>query len=282
MPKAVHDGGPSTDVEFLWFNLTPASPIPDYRKQWFASTAFRRAISSAINRDDLCRVVYRGHASPAVGPFSPANRFWFDSKLPPHRFDPAAAEKALLAEGFQKRGQALFDKNGHVVEFSLVTNAGNKNRERMAALIQQDLQTLGIKLNIVTLDMPSLLERITKSSQYEACLLGLTNVDLDPDEMRNVLLSSGRQHAWNPAQKLPATAWEAEMDNLLRAQATAHTRVQRKALFDQVQQIMRREEPYIYLVNANSLNAIGPRVHNAKPAPMFPETFWNIDQLSVK
>ena len=71
IPAAVHDNGPSTNVDFLWFNLKPASSLPQYKKDWFQSTAFRQAVSAAINREDLCRVVFRGHARAAVGPFSP-------------------------------------------------------------------------------------------------------------------------------------------------------------------------------------------------------------------
>ncbi len=282
MPGVVQDSGPSTDVEFLWFNLAPGSTAPQYKKDWFQSAAFRHAVSTAINREDLSRVVYRGHARPAVGPFSPANKFWFNSKLAARKFDPSGALKLLESSGFQKKGGALYDRAGHAVEFSLITNAGNKSRERMAALIQQDLQGIGIKLNIVTLDFPSLLERLTKSSDYESCLFGLTNVAADPNELMNVLLSSGRQHAWNPSQKTPATAWEAEMDALLRAQAAAGSRAKRKDLFDRVQELMQREEPYLYLVNRNSLSAISRRVQGAKPAAYYPQTFWNVERLSVK
>ena len=87
-------------------------------------------------------------------------------------------------------------------------------------MLQQDLAALGIKLNIVPLDFPSLIERISKSSQYEACLLGLVNVDLDPNEQMNVWLSSSANHQWNPNQKAPATAWEQEIDTLMRQQAS--------------------------------------------------------------
>ena len=282
MPGVVHDSGPSTDVEFLWFNLAPSSPVPQCKKDWFQSAAFRHGISAAINREDLCRVVYRGHARPALGPFSLANKFWFNAKLTSQTFDPARGLKLLESAGFQKKGDVLVDRAGHPVEFSVITNTGNKARERMAALIQQDLQAIGIKLNIVTLDVPSLLERLTKSSDYEACLFGLTNVAADPNELMNVLLSSGRQHAWNPSQKTPATAWEAEMDSLLRAQASAGSRAKRKELFDRVQELMRREEPYLFLVNRNSLSAISPKVQGARPAAFYPQTFWNIERLSVK
>ncbi len=282
LPAAVHDGGPSTDVEFLWFNLSPASPVPQYKKNWFQSAAFRHGISAAINREDLSRVVYRGHAQPAMGPVSPANKFWFNTKLAAHRFDPAGALKLLESAGFQKKAGVLVDRAGRPVEFSVITNANNKSRERMAALIQQDLQGLGIKLNIVTLDFPSLLDRLTRSSDYEACLFGLTNVAADPNEMMNVLLSSGRQHAWNPSQKTPATAWEAEMDTLLQAQSVNASKTKRKELFDRVQELMRREEPYLYLVNRNSLSAISPKVKGIRPAVFYPQTFWDVERLSVK
>ena len=52
------DGGPSFDVDFMWFNQNPNAPIQDNKRKWFASRAFRSAISEAINRDDLCRIAF--------------------------------------------------------------------------------------------------------------------------------------------------------------------------------------------------------------------------------
>ena len=65
-PQLVHDAGPSLDSEQLWFNEVAKSPIPAYKKNWFRSANFRRAISEAINRDDLSRIVFHGHAQPAA------------------------------------------------------------------------------------------------------------------------------------------------------------------------------------------------------------------------
>src|SRR5207253_11195693 len=72
-PAMAHDAGPSMDAEFLWFNQVATAPMPGYKKTWFTSTNFRHAISEAINREDLARIAFRGHARPAVGPGSPAN-----------------------------------------------------------------------------------------------------------------------------------------------------------------------------------------------------------------
>ena len=130
----------------------------------------------------------------AAGPAAPSNKLWFKQGLSPQVFDPAAAAKLLASDGFRLEKSILRDRSGHAVEFSIVTNAGSKTRERMAAMIQQDLAKLGIKINIVTLEFPSLIERITRTLDYETCLLGLVNIDIDPSGLMNVLLSSAGNH----------------------------------------------------------------------------------------
>ena len=280
-PALVHDAGPSMDSEQIWFNQVASAPLPAYKKAWFGSTNFRRAISESINREDLSRVVFRGHARPATGPVSPGNQFWFNTRLQPHRFDQKAAMKRLEQDGFRVQNGALRDKDGNAVEFSVVTNAGNKYRERMATMIQQDLAGIGIKLHVVTLDFPSLIERIARTFNYEACLLGAVNIGLDPSEQMNIWLSSAENHQWNPGQKAPETAWEAEIDRLMRAQASELNEKKRKEYFDRVQEIAWEQEPFIYLVNRNALSAISTSVQNAHPVVLRPQVFWNIDRLSL-
>jgi peptide/nickel transport system substrate-binding protein len=280
-PSMAHDAGASLDSEEMWFNQVANSPLPAYKKAWFTSTNFRRAISESINREDIARIVFRGHARPAVGPVSPANKFWFNAKLQAHPFDQKSALQRLAQDGFNLKDGTLRDHEGHAVEFSVITNAGNKARERMATMIQQDLSGIGIKLNVVTLDFPSLIERITHSFDYEACLLGMVNDELDPDAQMTVWLSSADSHQWNPSQKTPATAWEAEIDKLMRAQASTLDPKKRKEDFDKVQEIAWQQQPFIYLVNKNALSAVSPSLHNAHPVVLRPQVYWNIDQLSL-
>jgi peptide/nickel transport system substrate-binding protein len=281
-PQLVHDAGPSLDSEQMWFNEVARSPLPTYKKNWFRSANFRRAISQAINREDLARVVFRGHAQPAVGPVSPANKLWFNAhlKAEPHSQD--AALKALQSEGFRLENGTLKDKDGNAVVFSIITNSGNKYRERMATMIQEDLQKIGIQGNVVTLDFPSLIERMTQTFDYEAILLGLTNVGLDPSEQMNVWLSSSENHQWNPSEKTPETVWEAEIDKLMRAQASSADPKKRKESFDRVQEIAVEQAPFIYLVNRNALSAVAGSVQGASPVILVPQTYWNAERLSVK
>jgi peptide/nickel transport system substrate-binding protein len=279
MRSAAHDAGPSFDTEQMWFNQVASAPIPDYKKAWFRSQNFRRAVSQAINRADMCRIAFAGHAQPAAGMISPANHFWFNAKLRPEETDVPGALKRLADDGFHLDKDVLRDRDGHAVEFSIITNAGNKVRERLAVMMQDDLARIGIRLNVVTLDFPSLIDRISHSFNYEACLLGLVNVDLDPSTQMNVWLSSASNHQWNPEEKTPATPWEVEIDRLMHAQASTTDNKQRKEYFDRVQEIVADQAPFIYLVNKNALSAVSPTVRNAAPVVLRPQTYWNIDSL---
>jgi peptide/nickel transport system substrate-binding protein len=151
----------------------------------------------------------------------------------------------------------------------------------MAVMIQEDLQKIGVHVNVVTLDFPSLIARMTQTFDYEAILLGLTNVDLDPNGEMNLWLSSSDNHQWNPQQKTPETAWEAEIDKLMRAQASSRDAAKRKEAFDRVQEIVYEQAPFIFLINKNALSAVSTAVHGAHPVILHPQTFWNAEQLTV-
>jgi len=279
MPHNVVDAGPSLDSELVFFNQVASAPLPAYKLHWFQSAAFRRAISDAIHRDDLVRIVYKGHARAAAGPVSSANKFWLNAALKPALYSEQVALDELQRDGFHRSGDTLMDRDGHRVEFSMITNAGNRVHERMLTLIQQDLGKLGIQLNVLTLDFPSLIERITRTYNYESVLMALTNVGLDPNDQMNVWLSSAQTHQWNPNQKTPETPWEAEIDRLMQAQAASQTAAQRKVSFDKVQQIVADQAPMIFLVNPNALSAVSPNLKNVTPGLLRPQIYWNVDRL---
>jgi peptide/nickel transport system substrate-binding protein len=282
MPAAARDLGPSLNTEQLWFNQAPRTPIPDWEQRWFQNQSFRVAVSRAIKRSDLARIAYSGHATPAYSFISPTNQTWYNSKLSVTREDLAAARTGLASAGFRLQGSVLKDAQGHPVKFSILTNAGNAARMKMATLIQQDLSALGMQVQVVALDFPALIERLMHTQDYEACLLGLENVDVDPNAMMNIWLSSSPNHQWNPSEKLPATPWEAEIDRQMHVQATSLRQAERKQAVDRVQQIVADQQPFIYLVYPNILYAISPKLHGVQPAFVQPGLIWNAERLMTK
>ena len=280
-PASVRDLGPSLNTEQIWFNQSPQSPLPPWEKSWFQNQDFRRAVSSAINRADLARIAYEGHATPAYSFVSPANTAWYNRNLVVAGNGVSEAKAALIKGGFRLASGVLLDASGHPVKFSILTNAGNAVRKKMATLIQQDLAAIGIQVNVVTLDFPSLIERLMHSQDYEACLLGIENVDPDPNSVMNVWLSSSPNHQWNPSQKTPSTAWEAEIDRMMNLQASTSDQNKRKQAVDRVQQIEADQQPFIYLVYPNALVAVSSKLQGAKPAVLEPRIEWNIESLRL-
>ncbi len=281
-PSTVRDLGPSLNTEQMWFNQSPSSPLPAWERAWFQQRAFRVAVSQAIHRDDLARIAYQGHATPAYSFISPANAIWYNRSLSAPHTDVAAAKSALAHAGFRWVGSQLQDAAGHPVRFSILTNTGNAARQKMATLIQQDLAALGMQVNVVALDFPALVERLMHTQDYEACLLGLENVDPEPNAMMNVWLSSSPNHQWNPSEKTPATPWEADIDRDMNLQATSLKDSVRKQAVDSVQQIVADQQPFIYLVYPNVLVAVSPRVQGVQPAVLEPELFWNVEHLRLR
>lgn len=278
-PSAAHDLGPSLNTEQMWFNQSPSSPLPAWEKSWFQSRAFRVAVSQAIHRADLARIAYLGHATPAYSFISPANSTWYNRNISAPYEDVAAAKAALAHAGFHMNGSQLLDAAGHPVKFSILTNAGNAARQKMATLIQQDLAALGMQVTVVALDFPALIERLMHTQDYEACLLGLENVDPDPDAMMNVWLSSSPNHQWSPSEKTPATAWEAEIDREMNIETGTSQQNVRKQAVDRVQQIVADQQPFIYLVYPNVLVALSPHLAGVRPAVLEPTLVWNVDSL---
>jgi peptide/nickel transport system substrate-binding protein len=95
----------------------------------------------------------------------------------------------------------------------------------------------------------------------------------------NVWLSSGAMHLWNPAQKTPATAWEAEIDQLMRAQMFVRKYGRRKQMFDRVQEILAGELPVIPLVSPHVLGGARQALANFQPALLDHNTLWKVDEL---
>jgi len=135
---------------------------------------------------------------------------------------------------------------------------------------------------VVALDFPALIERLMHTQDYEACLLGIENVDPEPNAMMNIWLSSSPNHQWNPSEKTPATAWEAEIDREMNTQASNMKDAERKKAVDRVQQIVADQQPFIYLVYPNALYAVSARLEGVRPAVLEPGLVWNVESLRLQ
>ncbi|HEY1342458.1 MAG TPA: ABC transporter substrate-binding protein [Bryobacteraceae bacterium] len=276
--------GPGLEYSFLFFNLGDLSqralPQVAAHQEFFRRVAFRRAISMAVDRDAMVKLAYLGYATPLAGPVPPGDKGWVNAALPRIVRSVADARSLLAADGFAwARDGALLDPKGRPVEFSIVTSANNAERVQMATLIQADLKELGMNVHVVPLEFRSLLDRVLKTHDYEACLLSLSEGDADPNSDMSLWLSSGGTHLWNPEQAAPATPWEAEIDALMRKQISERKPAARKAAFDRVQELAMQKLPLIPLVSPNILVGARKDLGNFRPSVLDHYTLWNIEEL---
>ena len=287
----VTDAGPGLEYNFLFFNLNDlgekASADLQRKQKWFRDVKFRQAVSAAADREAIVRLVYQGRGAAIWGLVTPGNKRWGGANLP---HPPRSLERArtLLKEaGFSwstgPNGEStLQDSDGKPVEFSILTSSTNADRSKMATLLQDDLKQLGMRVQVVPMEFRSLLDRVTQTKEYDACIMGIASYDADPNSDINVWLSSGGTHLWNPSQPHPGTPWEAEIDRLIGEQMSARTFEQRKKVYDRAQEILAEYQPMIFLASPDILTGAKNSVGNFHPAVLEPYILWNVEQLYLK
>jgi peptide/nickel transport system substrate-binding protein len=274
----LQDVGPGLDFSFLSFNLNAAANV----KAW-SRASFRKAVAAALDRQAIVRLTYQGFADPLASPVGAGNRLWVDRTLPKPVRELDKARNLLASDGFQwSRDGALLDAGGKPVQFSIIASSTNPERIQMATLIQNDLKPLGIRADVVPLEFRSLTTKVTESHDFDAAILAIGSADADPNADINFWLSSGNQHAWNYGQSAPATAWEGEIDGLMRKQLVTIGYPERKRLFDRVQQLAFEHAPIVPLVTPHLLVGAKKDLGNLRPSVLEPYVLWNVDELYWK
>jgi peptide/nickel transport system substrate-binding protein len=280
----LYDAGPGLEYNFLMFNLNGdvEGRLPEVaRKQkWFRDVRFRQAVSAAIDRSGIIRLVYRNRGAALVTHVSQGNKAWFNAAIPVPAQSAKKARELLQAAGFSwKPDNTLIDSAGQVVEFSIVVSSSNAQRGQIATMIQDDLKKLGIVAHVAPMESRSANDRVLNSHDYEAVVMGLVSGDADPTPDMNILMSSGQTHLWHLGEKTPATPWEAELDQLMQKQLVTVNYQQRKKIYDRVQEVLAQQLPMIYLVSPNILVGAQEELGNFRPAVIEQYTFWNADEL---
>jgi peptide/nickel transport system substrate-binding protein len=280
----LQDLGPGLEYNFLFFNLNDVDPqkLPEIgrKQEWFRHPEFRQAVSAAIDREAIVRLVYQSRATPLWDQVTPSNRMWLNNTVPHPPQSLARAAALLRSVGFTRRPDGvLVDARGQPVEFSVLTNPSNAQRTKMATIIQDDLSQLGMRVHVVPLEFQAVMARIFDSYDYEAAVLGLVSGDADPNPEINVWTSGGATHLWALTEKPPVTEWQAEINRLMQAQTAILDYRKRKRAYDRVQELVAQFDPVICMVSPHVLVGVKNAVGGFKPAVMGDYVLWNADQL---
>ncbi|MGC2764405.1 MAG: ABC transporter substrate-binding protein [Candidatus Acidiferrum sp.] len=283
----LEDLGPGLEFQFLVFNQNHLDAVKSRdlveKQAWFRDLKFRQAVSLAMDRKGMARLVYAGRATPVWGNVTPGNKLWLDPNLPHPERSIAEARKVLQSGGYSWNfAGALVDPQKRPVTFTIIVSSSNAQRSKLATLAQDDLKQLGMDVQVVPMEFRAVVDRLLNTKDYEAVLMNLVNGDVDPTPEMNLWLSTGETHLWDLGETKPATPWEAELDKLMETQMTTNDPAERRKIYDRVQEIVAENLPFIFLVSPNILVASQSTVGNFRPAILEPYVLWNLDQLFLQ
>jgi peptide/nickel transport system substrate-binding protein len=181
----------STLVEF-YFNMTIADPA---KNKLFNDLRFRKAMSLAINRNEINQLVFFGLGKPmqtAILP--PGGPCWDESVATEYtNFDPATANKLLDEIGLKQSGdyRTLPDGSPLSIQLTFWAGEGGEAKRRIVQLVQGYWKAVGIKMDIKEVER-SLYWTITSGNKHELSLW-LADSATDPIWVTNPKLIPARQ-----------------------------------------------------------------------------------------
>jgi peptide/nickel transport system substrate-binding protein len=278
------DLGVAVDPDGLWFNLRPQAFDGDARQSWIQREELRQAISAAIDRQRFVDKVFLGAATPAFGPITPSNKRWFSDEVPRTAYDVSRARQLLSQIGLVDRNHdgLVEDAAGVAARFTLLTAKGQTALERGARVISDELKTIGLTVDVVSLEGNALIKTFVSGTRYDAVYFHLTTTVTDPALNADFWLSSGDAHIWNPGQKTPATEWERQIDELMVRNSSAFDNAARKTAFVEAQKIFVAHQPMVYFAAPRVFVAASTRMTNLTPAVSRPQLLWAADTIAVK
>ncbi len=240
-------------LKYIYIGYNEANPL-------FKDKRVRQALSCAINRDEIISGVCRGLALKLTGPFIPGS--WaYNDKVAYEGFDPGRALTLLGRAGWKKGRDGFLEKDGKKFEFTLYTNHGNKEREEIAAIAQQQWGKLGIAVNIRVIEWNVFLTQYLDKKKFDAVVMGW-GLSRDPDCYDIWHSSKTKEGEFNfIGYNNP------EVDGLLERGRTVFDRDKRAAIYRRIHAIIADDAPYTFLYAPYTLAAVHKRVHGIDPAP---------------
>lgn len=264
----IFNAGPDSGTLFLAFNQNSRF-VQQPQLSWFTNQRFRQAVAHAVDKVAITNAAFGGHAVPQWAFESVAKGLQSNPHVRQYPYDLHKSQAILQEAGFSKGADGLLrDNQGHKVEFTLVTNAGSKQREVVAAIIAEDLRKLGMQVTYAPLDFSLLVNRMYSGADWQCMLMGLSGGSPEPNNEAGIWRSDGKLHLWNVGNAQPQTAWEARVDELFDTGAVTMDPQSRRRIYYEAQEIIADQVPVIFTVAQTVYVAARNHLGNVKPTSL--------------
>jgi len=238
-PSLVYSQGPNYGFDSIYTNRKKGAAFEDGR--------YARAVSMAIDRQQIADQIFYGTRTPGYGTIAPSH-FAADPTFKPfEKADPAGAK-------------ALIQQIGKPLQFEMLVTAGSAQDLQVAQLIQAQLLKADIKMDIKSLEFAQILTLQDKCDYQGATLIGWSG-RVDPD-------GNTYSHIYTGAPNNSSCYSNAQVDKLLDETRATSDEAKRKAAFRAAEQIYVVDDParVWYLFRTTQL-ATAKRVQGLVPYP---------------
>lgn len=256
------DVAPGLDYHYVAFNLhrdagADAHPV-------FGDRAVRRALTMALDRAAIVRVMFDTLARVALGPF-PRAVATADTAIVPLPHAPDSAARLLDAAGWVRGADGMRAKGGVPLAFSILVPSVAASRVKAATVMQAQWRAVGVRVGIEQVDFPAFLARLD-ARRFEA-IIGGWSADPGAGAVRQTWGRAGARAGGENAGRYVSAAFDAHVDSGL---ATFDRGVQR-AHFAAAWRTIVDDAPGIWLSEPWRLVAMHRRL---RPVGMRPDAWW--------
>ncbi len=266
------------------------NPIDQGHHPIFGDVRVRKALAMALDMNAIIESAANGEGSALASHANP-NSWAYNPDLAPVAADPQGALALLAEAGWVDADNdpstplvaqgALYAEDGTEFRFSLATNAGNRTREAVATVVQDQLGQIGIVVDFQAIDFNVVIDQLLGQT-YDAVILGWQfSFPDNPDDptanfapANDVVGSGFNVTSYNnpevtqlldEARALPGCDPEA-----------------RKEMYFRVQELLQEEQPWIWFFQPNIMWAAQSNLQNWAPFPGHPEQIrWNLNAMSI-
>lgn len=248
-----------------WNNIDPVSYINKKIKpnDLFGTVEVRKALTYAINREEILSEFLGNNGDIAVGPVAHIFKDAYNYDLKPMEYNPAKAKQMLASAGWRDDNKdGILEKNGKDFSFTLNYAGGSPRREFAATVIKNNLKSIGIDVKTEPLEQGVFLEKMF-THKLNAWLGGWSvpiPLDLKPYWHSDVLLAP-----------LNITSYKnIRADEILDKIEKTKSEADKNKLYRELQNILAEDCPVTFLYWIDNIIAYNQRIQNIRITPLGP------------
>lgn len=237
--KVKLQSSPSLSYTYIGYNL---------KHPFFQDARVRQALTYALDRQQMVDIVLEGEGQVAHTHGSPLSWAYAEG-VPRFPYDPDKAKQLLAEAGWtDSDGDGILDRDGEKFSFVLLTNQGNKIREMVAQIVQEQWAKVGVEVKPRLMEWSAFINDYVETKKFDAVILGWSlGVDPDPTAI---------WHSKEIDKGLNFISYQnEEIDRLLEQNTAAIDPSKRKEILVKFQQRIAKEQPYTFLYYSNGITA---------------------------